>query len=331
MTVTDLVPRTSPGSDVVVAGADQLVQWARAASAAHELGTALCQTAFVPEVFRNKPGETTAAILYGAEVGLSPIASLRGVYVIGGQPSTYARTMMAIVLGAGHEVWTEELTDAKAVVCGRRRASQQVEKSTWTIERARRAGYTRNKKYETDPQAMLLARAQSDICRRVAADALMGLAYSVEELEDEQQPTRAVTREVAAPASTTRQRKSTAAPAPKEPPLKAEAPAEPEPQPEATEIPPEPITKAQLTKLHVLLQEAAFTDRELALEFYADTTGRPVESSKDLTKEEASAIIERLVALGAAPADEHPADEAAIEQEPVEDGEQATLDGEAQQ
>ena len=30
-------------------------------------------------------------------------------------------------------------------------------------ERARRAGYTNNKKYETDPQSMLYARAAADV------------------------------------------------------------------------------------------------------------------------------------------------------------------------
>src|SRR5690606_934292 len=54
---------------------------------------------------------------------------------------------------------------------------------TWTTARANTAGYTKNSKYQTDPAAMLYARAASDVCRQVAPDALAGLAYSAEELE----------------------------------------------------------------------------------------------------------------------------------------------------
>jgi hypothetical protein len=207
-------------------------------------------------------------------------------------------------------------------VCGIRRGQSQVEKSTWTIERARRAGYTRNKKYETDPQAMLLARAQSDVCRRVAPDALMGLDYSVEEREDEQQAVTTVTRETSPASSTTRQRKSTAAPAPKEPPLSApDAPTAEQDPPPAAEIV-ELITKAQLSKLHAMLTEAGFTDRDLALAFYTETVEREIASSKDLSKDEASRVIDRLAALMQPDQSDEPT-------EPTSDGqavEEPTLD-----
>ena len=39
-------------------------------------------------------------------------------------------------LRAGHDVWVEEQTDKRAVVCGQRRGSEHVQKSTWTIDRA---------------------------------------------------------------------------------------------------------------------------------------------------------------------------------------------------
>lgn len=175
-----------------------LVAWAEAASAAHRLATPLIATDFVPAHFRPKgqsedavrvaQASATAAILFGAEAGLTPMQALQGIYVISGKPAMYARVMLAVTLAQGHEVWTEELTDTKAVVCGRRRGSEHVEKVTWTLERASKAGYTSNKKYATDPQAMLLARAQSDVCRRIAPDAILGMAYSVEELEDEGDP-----------------------------------------------------------------------------------------------------------------------------------------------
>lgn len=322
---TELVVQADP--------TDNLMSWARAAKAANDLAVPLCQTSFVPAHFQGKPGEATAAILYGAEAGLSPLQALQGVYVISGKPAMYARTLMAVVLAAGHEVWTESESDSRVVVCGRRRGSDNVEKAIWTIDRAKKAGYTKNAKYQTDPQSMLLARAQSDVCRRVAPDALLGMAYSVEELQDsvEDAPVpakRTVRRQTPAaveaappapdgPASDSagaRVRKqgaartTTPAAAGSLPPLPGEdedapngRPVEdvPLPEPVAAAEPDRPgfITRSQLRMLHVMLGKAGLgDDRAAALAYYAEHGGRRVESSKDLTRIEATRIIDALVA-----------------------------------
>ena len=177
--------------------ATELVEWADAARAAHDLAKGLVVTEFAPAQFRGKPLEAMAAIIAGAEVGLSPMQALQSTYVIGGRPAYYARTMVALTQRQGHEVWTERDTPASVTVCGRRRGSEQVESVTVTLEQARKAGWTRNKAYDTNPSAMLWARAASTVCRRIAADALLGIPYSVEELQDEAAPppeTRKVSR-----------------------------------------------------------------------------------------------------------------------------------------
>lgn len=161
----------------------RLVAWAQAASAANALAKALCKTTFIPAVFQGKENDATAAILLGDELGLSPINALRSIYVVHGTPAMYARTMVALAQAHGHEVWTEKSTDTEVVVHGRRKGSDHIEKSLWTIARARTAGYTNNKKYQTDPQAMLYAKAAGEVARKVAADVLAGVPYSVEDLE----------------------------------------------------------------------------------------------------------------------------------------------------
>lgn len=175
---------TAPAAHVGGIGADtSLTEWVQNLGAAHKIATALCATSFVPQHFRGKPDEAAAAILYGHEVGFSPTTSLQTLYVIGGKPAMYARPMVALVQAAGHEVWTESKTDQSVTVCGKRRGSERVMRETWDIDRAKKAGYTNNKKYQTDPQAMLYARAASDVCRQVAADVLTGIGYSVEEMQ----------------------------------------------------------------------------------------------------------------------------------------------------
>lgn len=170
--------------EIAVRQGDTMVQQtARDLEAAYRIAEALGRTSFVPQHFRGKTEDAMAAILYGQTIGMDAMTALQNLYVIGGKPALYARPMVGIVLAQGHEIWTEEMSDAKVVVCGRRKGSDHVERSEWTIDRARLAGYTSNKKYMSDPQSMLYARASGDVARRVAPDALLGMAYNIEELE----------------------------------------------------------------------------------------------------------------------------------------------------
>lgn len=280
----------------------RLMAWAEAASAAGTLGSALSKTSFVPKDFRGKPEECAAAILYGDEIGLTPMQAVQSVYVVSGKPGLYARAMLAIVLAAGHEVVTTIKTDAKVVVRGRRKGSDTWIEETWTTERARRAGYTSNKKYETDPQAMLLARAQSDICRQIAPDALAGLSYSVEELElAEPAPTAKVTRSQA-PTGTRVQRKAveTAAKA------AAEEPAFDDPDSgEATAV--ESVllvSDEQLKRMTVAFTSAGIVNADHRLAYVVDTIGRDIASSKELTQDESETVIAGLEALQVGPGNE---------------------------
>jgi len=267
----------------------RLVAWAEGLAAAHRIGAALCQTSFVPQTFRGKPEEAAAAILYGDEIGFTPTQALQNIYVISGKPSMYARSMVALLMSHGHEVWTVEKTDAKVTVAGRRKGSSHTIEETWTTARAAKAGYTNNKKYQTDPQAMLYARAASDVCRQVAPDSLAGIAYSVEEME------------LDVPAPTVRVSRTKPQPAPMpEPSMDAieAAPATPEPSPEP-DVEPEPetgeaITPAQSKALHASFGEAGIKDRDARLDYCRQLIGRELSTSSDLTRAEASRVIEAL-------------------------------------
>lgn len=265
---TDLAPMLVGNTDPT---GGRLIAWAESLGAAHRLASALCTTSFVPKHFAGKPAEAAAALMLGDELGFSPVSALRSIFVIGGTPGLYARSMVALVQSHGHEVWTETDTPTKVTVCGRRGGSSQVERSEWTIDRARRAGYTSNKKYESDPQAMLYARAASDVCRRIAADVLSGVPYTVEEMELE-----AATR----PARTVKR----AEPKP--------APAEPDLEP-VNESPlldtSSPLAKAMFAALH----EAGITD-DYRLEFCSQTIGRQITTSKELTDADARRILDAL-------------------------------------
>jgi len=268
----------------------RLIAWAGAAGAAHQLATSLSRTSFVPRAFQGNAADATAAIMLGDELGLSPIAALRSIYIISGTPALYARTMVALAMSHGHEIWTEESSDRQVTVCGRRRGQEHVERSTWTIDRARKAGYTNNKKYETDPQAMLYSKAAAEIARKIAPDVLSGVPFSVEdlELEPENQPRTTVSRATA---------KVARAPKPQPPEPEFD---EPEPPQEPVKAPPaeradEEITPAQLKALNAAMtQDLELTDRADKLAYLSGALGREIGSSKDLSKVEASRLIDQI-------------------------------------
>ena len=161
-----------------------LVAWADEARAANAIAQSLAQTSFVPQQFRGKPGEVTAAILTGNEMGLSPMASLRAFDLIQGTPAMRANAMRGVVQSRGHEIWEEKVTPTEAVVCGQRQGSDKVHRSKWTIERARGLKLLDKDNWKKQPQAMLLARATAEVCRMTASDVLYGVPYSSEELTD---------------------------------------------------------------------------------------------------------------------------------------------------
>lgn len=68
-----------------------------------------------------------------------------------------------------------------------------------------------------------------------------------------------------------------------------------EPEPYPAEPTPEPmVTKAQLTKIGAAMSALGITDRDNALLYVSDVVGREVTSRNELTKAEASALIDAL-------------------------------------
>ncbi|QFG10125.1 RecT-like ssDNA binding protein [Mycobacterium phage Lemuria] len=208
-------PANAAPSTMAVA---MLHEHARLYNTAWKLAGQLVQTTMVPKRFFRKQGDATAAILYGAELGLNPIQSLQRVVPIHGMPSLEARTMVGLLKARRYKVRTTAQSDESVTVEGEAPDGEKYA-STWTIGRAKLAGYVPtpvvenpspdvkehwvttsktwdgkttvsivgNMKYITDPQTMLKAKAQAEVCRELAPDVLMGISYTSEELESEDQ------------------------------------------------------------------------------------------------------------------------------------------------
>lgn len=169
-------PEPSPGSTA-------LMVWAQEADLAYQMATKLAETSFVPQSLRGKPGDITAAILAGAELGMKPMATLKSIDVIQGTPALRAHAMRAVVQRHGHDIELVESTPARCVMQGRRKGSEAWQTVEWTIDRAAQMQLTKKGEWQKQPQTMLVARATGELCRLIASDALHGMPYAAEELE----------------------------------------------------------------------------------------------------------------------------------------------------
>ncbi|MFE4714810.1 hypothetical protein ACFRAM_28620 [Paenibacillus sp. NPDC056722] len=200
-TISAVHPAPLSGLRVSVPALDILTAHAAALEVALQIAQQMCSTALVPPRYSGRPLDGAAAILFGIELGLNPIQSLWLVDKHYGRPSIEARTMVALLKARGYKISTVELTDTTATVDGVAQDGSE-ESSTWTMDRAIKAEYVAtwdeetddwvrskntgeiigNPLYHTDPQAMLYAKAASEVCRRLAPEVLLGMPYSREDL-----------------------------------------------------------------------------------------------------------------------------------------------------
>lgn len=281
--MTEVAIRQDHSPALIPDAAAGLVQWAQAAQAAFQLAKGLVSTTFVPQNYRGKPDEAAAAILAGSEVGLSPMASLRAFDNIQGTATPKAITIRAVMLRLGCEIEVDEQTSQRCIMRGRRTPGANWTTVEWTMDRARKMGLDKKQQWTSQPGAMLVARATSELGRLIAADALLGLGYTSEEIADDQpEPTAPVSRQ-RTPV------KRTPPPQPPEPEFDEPAP---EPVQAVAERTDDRITDAQSKALHAGLNGLGITDRDAGLAAISQVIERDVSTSKDLTKAEASRVIE---------------------------------------
>ena len=211
--MSDLVKRDTDG-------------WTNVLPAVGDLAAKVAQTEFVPEAMRGKPAVVAAAILYGRELGLEPMTSLRSVNIIKGRPALSSEAMRAMVLAAGHDIRFEEMTAARCVILGRRRGQEEWTKVTFTIDDAKRMGVGGGQQYAKMPRQMLAARATAELCRLIFADAIGGLISDVEAEDGDTEHLATVT-----PMATARRAKAKGAPEPDLPEPAPSPQAEPDPEP----------------------------------------------------------------------------------------------------
>ena len=131
-----------------------------------------------------KASEAAVILLTGRELGLAPMQSLRGIYVVNGTPVLSADLLVAVVRRSGLcASWrVVESTPEKCTISTLRQGESEATTKTWTIADAKRAQVTSKPIWGQYPAQMLRHRCAADLAREVYPDVVLGL-YTPEELE----------------------------------------------------------------------------------------------------------------------------------------------------
>lgn len=269
----------------------------------------LADSSILPESYRQKPSNLLWAMELADALDVSLAQAITGITVIQGKPTMSAEMMRALVLRAGHRFTVTEMTDkAVTVTVARKEWPDDVQQFTFSMADAQHAGLAKSATYQKHPKAMLLARATSMACRAVFPDVVSGMGYTPDEIGHDTPPARTVdtsrltpkrshsvtVEQVGAVQFDTETGEIVAETSPDDDVSDAEVlDIEPETEPEFDDEP-EMITAAQSRKLFACLKALHIDDRDHGLSMIADILARPVESTKTLTKAEASMVIDTL-------------------------------------
>lgn len=146
---------------------------------------------FLPPHLKNE-GEIVAVVLAGRELGLPPMASIRGIKLVKGNVTLDASLQLALMVRAGCKVkWLKDGSDGEAVL-RLERPGQEPHESKFTLADARKAGLSGDN-WSKYPAAMLRARAVTTAGKAYVPDVLSGV-YLPDELPDAEEKPVAVVR-----------------------------------------------------------------------------------------------------------------------------------------
>ncbi len=131
----------------------------------------------------SSPAAAFTIIATGAELGLSPMASLRSIHIIEGKPVLSAALIAGIVQRRPDLCEGFALVESSETIATYEttRRGQTPVRMSFTIEQAQRAGLTGKDIWRKYPHAMLRARASAELARAVYPDVVGGL-YDPDEI-----------------------------------------------------------------------------------------------------------------------------------------------------
>jgi hypothetical protein len=144
---------------------------------ARQMAAVYAKSSLLPQDLRGKEADVFVTIMAGQELGLPPMASLRGIHVVKGKPVLSADAMVAVALRSGQCEYFRCIDESNIVATyeTKRVGSPKPQTMSWSIEDARAAGLAGGDNWKRYPRAMLKARCKAALARDVYPDVLAGV------------------------------------------------------------------------------------------------------------------------------------------------------------
>ena len=147
-----------------------------------QLGALVASSAYFSDA--REAAQAAVKIMAGAELGIGPIASMRGIDIIKGEVSLSAGMVAAMVRRSGVYDYRVERWDNEACeIVFTRNRRPLAPSSVFTLEDAKRAGLA-GPNYQKFPRNMLFARAMTNGARVHCPEVFVGAVYTPDELVD---------------------------------------------------------------------------------------------------------------------------------------------------
>lgn len=163
------------------------------------LANGLIEAGLIPDTLKRNPKDIVVILVYGAELGLLPMQSVQGIYVVKGRPMLSAQLWSAKIAQAGHRLSILASTNEYAHVRITRGDNGEVFEETFTLADAEAMGalrvvdgkvVARSPKGEKLPweqftRAMLRYRALVFCARTACPEVAFGAGIHGEEYDDQ--------------------------------------------------------------------------------------------------------------------------------------------------
>lgn len=250
----------------------------------------LADSNLLPDNYRKNPSNLLWAMEMAEALDVTLAQAITGISVINGKPSMSAEMMRALVLRHGHLFRVTVMTDEQVTVeVGRRERPDDIQQFTFTMTDAQHAGLAGSATYKKHPKSMLLARVTSLACRAVFPDVVAGMGYTPDELD-----TTPAAQAWAPPTVTASRLIPTAD---ETLVVDTDTGEVTDSLDEFTREESDAITPAQSKKLHATLKQLGIGNKQDGLEMIGNVLGAPVDSTNELTKQQASLVIDTLVKM----------------------------------
>lgn len=147
----------------------------------------MARSALVPKSYQGRPNDIVVAIVWGLELGVSPVQSLQNIAVVNGKATLWGDIMLAIVSRhhdfESHEEKVEGTGDAMAAICRIKRKGHAWHEHVFDVAKAKKAQLWNKQTYQQYPDIMLLNRARGFALRHKFPECFCGL-ITREEAED---------------------------------------------------------------------------------------------------------------------------------------------------